>query len=260
MIPSNSYQELAMRSLLRSVVVFLLAAAVTSASARAEDAAGGKKIRVLLTFGGHGFQQEPFFAMFDAMEGITYTKCPLPEKADMLGPGLEKDFDVIVMYDMARGVSREQQEAFAALVKQGIGVVSLHHNMGAHAGWDEFRNIIGGQFIFAPTEIDGKQYPKSGWSHGEDIKVTVADKDHPITKGLSDFTIHDETYNNYYTDPNAHVLLTTDHPKNDPELAWVKTYGNSRVFYFMLGHDNQAWSNPNYPKIVLAGIRWAAGE
>jgi len=249
-----------MRSLLRFVVLFVLAAAATSASARAEDAAAGGKIRVLLTYGGHGFQQEPFFAMFDAMEGITYAKCELPKQADMLRPGLEKDFDVIVMYDMAKGVSREQQEAFAALVKQGIGVVSLHHNMGAHRDWDEFRKIIGGKFIFAPVEIDGKQYPKSGWSHGEDMKVTVADQQHPITKGLSDFEIHDETYNNYYTDPDAHVLLTTDHPKNDPELAWVKTYGNSRVFYFMLGHDNHAWQNPNYPKIVLNGIRWAAGE
>jgi len=249
-----------MRSLLRLLMVFPLAAAVTSVSARAEDAASGEKIRVLLTYGGHGFQQEPFFAMFDAMEGVTYEKCELPRQADMLGPGLEKDFDVIVMYDMAKGVSPEQQRAFAELTKSGIGVVSLHHNMGAHRGWDEFREIIGGQFIFQPTEIDGKEYPKSGWSHGEHLKVTVADKDHPITKGLSDFEIHDETYNNYYTDPDAHVLLTTDHPKNDPELAWVKTYGKSRVFYLMLGHDNHAWSNPNYPKLVLNGIRWAAGE
>ncbi len=227
-------------------------------TALAAEAEQQEDIRVLLTYGGHGFQHEAFFAMFDAMQGIRYTKCPLPEKADILKPGLEKNFDVVVMYDMAKGVSRQQQQAFAELVRRGIGVVSLHHNLGAHRGWDGFRDIIGGQYIFEPTEIDGKQYPKSSWSHGEDIKVTVADKQHPITQGLSDFEIHDETYNDYYADPKAHVLLTTDHPKNDPELAWVRTYGNSRVFYFMLGHDNHAWSNPNYPKIVLGGIRWAA--
>jgi len=249
-----------MQSWLHIAAVAVLAAAVTAGSARAQDATAAQEIRVLLTYGGHGFQQEPFFAMFDAMEGITYTKCPLPEKVGLLAPGLEKNFDVIVMYDMVKGLRREQQEAFVALLNRGIGVVSLHHNMGAHRDWDEFRKIIGGKFIFTPQEIGGKPYPNSGWSHDEDMKVTVADREHPITKGLSDFEIHDETYNNYYTDPNAHVLLTTDHPKNDPELAWVKTYGKSRVFYLMLGHDNQAWSNPNYPKIVLNGIRWAAGE
>jgi uncharacterized protein len=62
------------------------------------------------------------------------------------------------------------------------------------------------------------------------------------------------------TDPKAQVLLTTDHPKNNPEIAWVTTYGNSRVFYLMLGHDNRAWSNPDSPKLVLNGIRWTAGE
>jgi len=247
-----------MRSLLFSLTFGALAAAAASVYA---GEAAEKPIRVLLTYGGHGFQQEPFFAMFDTMDAITYTKCELPKQADMLAPGLEKQFDVIVMYDMAKGVRREHQEAFAELVKnRGIGVVSLHHNMGAHRNWDGYREIIGGQFIFAPTEIDGKRYPKSGWAHGQDMKVTVADRDHPITRGIDDFEIHDEVYNNYYTDPDAHVLLTTDHPKNDPELAWVRTCGKSRVFYFMLGHDAKAWANPNFPTIVLNGIRWAVGE
>jgi len=56
------------------------------------------------------------------------------------------------------------------------------------------------------------------------------------------------------------VLLTTDCPKNDPQVAWVTQYGNSRVFYFMLGHDHVAWQNPNYSEILLRGIRWTAGK
>jgi type 1 glutamine amidotransferase len=161
---------------------------------------------------------------------------------------------------MVGAITPEQQAAFVTLLEKGIGVVSLHHNMGAHRNWDEFRRIIGGKFIFGPTEIDGRQYPKSGWSHGEDLQVTVADKEHPITRGLADFAIHDETYNNYYTSPDVHVLLTTGHPKNDPELAWVTEYGKSRVFYLMLGHDAHAYENPNYRELVRRGIHWAAGK
>jgi len=58
----------------------------------------------------------------------------------------------------------------------------------------------------------------------------------------------------------VHVLLTTDFPTSDPEIAWVTQYGKSPVFYLLLGHDSKAWTNPNYPKLLLNGISWAAGE
>ena len=217
-------------------------------------------VRVLLTFGGHGFQKEPFFAMFDAMPGVKYTKAELPKDADLLKPGLEKDYDVVVMYDMVGKFTPKQQKAFVELLHSGIGLVSMHHNLGAHRNWPEFRQIIGGKFCFPGDVIDGKKVPKSSWSHDEDLKVTVADKEHPITRGLEDFQIHDETYGDYYTDPKVRVLLKTDHPKNDPEVAWVKQYGKSRVFYFVLGHDGKAWRNPSYLKVLTRGIRWAAGR
>jgi len=56
------------------------------------------------------------------------------------------------------------------------------------------------------------------------------------------------------------VLLTTDHPLNEPAVAWTNRYGRSRVFYLMFGHDAKAWQNPNYPKLLSNGIRWAAGK
>ena len=58
--------------------------------------------------------------------------------------------------------------------------------------------------------------------------------------------------------PRAKVLLKTDHPKNNPELAWVTEYGKSRVFDPMLGHDRKAYDNPGYRKVLHQAIRWAA--
>ena len=244
----------------RFLCLLLTVSLLVVGTARAEDKPADEPVRILLTYGGHGFQQEPFFAMFDALPGIEYTKAPLPESAGMLKPGLEKDFDVIVMYDMVPKIEPEQQKAFVALLDKGIGLVSLHHNMGAHRDWPEFRHIIGGKFVFGPTEIDGQEHGKSTWAHGQDLHVKIADKEHPITKGLADFEIHDETYGNYFTAKDVHVLLTTDNPKNDPELAWVKEYGHSRVFFLMLGHDAMAWKNAAYGEILARGIRWAAGR
>ena len=250
-----------MKYLAKSTLVAVLFVTVLAVFGRASGAqAADGKLRVLLTYGGHGFQQEPFFAMFDGMKDVEYAKAPMPASAELLEPGLEKDFDVIVMYDMVGGITAEQQKAFVALLNKGIGLVSLHHNMGAHRDWDEFRKITGGKFLFTPGAIDGQKHPKSGYAHGQDIKVTVADTKHPITKGVKDFVIHDETYSNFYTAPDVKVLLTTDHPKNDPELAWVKDYGKSRVFYLMLGHDGKAYANASFARILEQGIRWTAGK
>ena len=245
----------------RLVCLILVAYGVLPVAVVFGDAAAAETpLRVLVTYGGHRFQNEPFFAMFDAMPGVTYNKASLPDSAGLLKPGLENDIDVIVMYDMIGKIAPEQQKAFVALLNRGIGLVSLHHNMGAHRDWPEFRRIIGGQFVFKPMEIEGEQHGKSTWAHGQELRVTIADQEHPITRGLSDFTIHDETYGNYYTSPDVKVLMTTDNPKNDPEIAWVKNYGKSRVFYFMLGHDSRAWQNPAYPEIVHRAIRWSAGR
>jgi type 1 glutamine amidotransferase len=215
-------------------------------------------VRVLLTFGGHGFEQEAFFGMFDDLDGVVYTKAELPKDARLLHPDLRKTTDVVVMYDMVPKISADQQKAFLALLNQGIGVVSLHHNLGAHRDWDEYVRVIGGKFVFQDEVLEGTPYTKSTWSHGEDLRVQVVAPEHPITRGIKDFTIHDESYGGFYTASGVQVLLKTDHPKNDPELAWTTTYGNSRVFYLMLGHDHLAWENPSFVRLLRQGILWAA--
>lgn len=218
------------------------------------------KIRVLLTYGGHGFEEKVFFAMFDAFEGIQYTKAQLPKSASLLKPGLENDYDVIVRYDMCNNLPAEADKGFAELMGNGIGLVSLHHNIGAQNKSEAFHKIIGCHYYLAPMMIDGQQHPRSAWDHDQEIAVKVVDKDHPITRGLADFTIHDEVYKDYDVYPSSHLLLSTDHPKNNPSIAWVHQVGKSRVFFFQLGHDAAAWRNPAYPEIVLRGIRWAAGR
>jgi type 1 glutamine amidotransferase len=217
-----------------------------------------KPIRVLLTFGGHGFQQAPFFEMFDKLPGITYTKAPLPASAERLKPGLEREFDVIVSYDMVKDLKPVHRKAYVELLNSGIGLVALHHNLGAHRSWPEYARIIGGKYLFKAETIDGKAFKKSTYAHGQHMKITIVDQEHPITKGLKNFEIHDETYGGYYVADGVHVLMETDHPKCGKQIAWVKKYGKSRVFYFLLGHDAKAWANPAYPAVLKSGIQWAA--
>ena len=228
-----------------------------AANAHAADA---KPLRVLVAYGGHAFNTNAFFAMWDKLPGVTYAKCVLPQQADMLKPGLEKQFDVLMFYDMVKGFTPEQQKAFVELLNTGIGFVPTHHTLGAHDGWREYWDIIGGHYMHKEGEIAGKQYSKSNFTHGVDLAVKIVDTEYPVTRGVKDFTIHDEAYGNFFVAPGVHLLMTTEHPKCGHNVGWTKTYGKSRVCYLLFGHDEKAWQNPNYQTLLLNAMQWTVAK
>jgi len=99
---------------------------------------------------------------------------------------------------------------------------------------------------------DGVRKERSKWLHDVTFPVRVADRNHPVTRGIADFEIHDETYILFDVHAGVTVLLTTDAPTSQPTLAWAKTYEAARVVYLQLGHDHLAYENPS---IAGAGQR-----
>ena len=239
----------------KKIVFILCLALILGSQLIAETSTNA--IRVLVTVGGHRYDHGNFKKLFDDLQGVTYKMISMPQSADLLKPELTKDYDVLVMYDMVPGISAEQYTNFVALLKEGIGVISLHHNLAAHRYWPEHRKIIGGRWIYRPMEIDGVKYGSTTYCHDQTIDVMVVDKKHTITQGVTNFTVQDETYNNFYRSSDVHVLLTTDNPINQKEIAWTTSYGKSPVFYLQLGHDAHAWQHKEYPKLLLNAIRWA---
>jgi len=250
---------------MRKLLAFYLAMGLSALLVAAQVAPPPEKsaeprLRVLLVTGGHAFEQAPFFAMFEGRKDIICRKAAYPEAGALLKPGLQKECDVIVMYDMVKAITPAEQRAFVALLEEGVGLVLLHHDLGAHGDWPEFTKIRGGKYFLQPGTVDGKAFPASTYAEGETVNVLVADRDHEITRGLKDFVLHDEVYGGCYIAPTVHVLLKTNHPQSVPEIAWVHRYGKSRVFYLMSGHDSAAWKDPNFTTILFRGIHWAAGR
>jgi type 1 glutamine amidotransferase len=240
------------------VVLAIGLACVSQASATEPPVQG--RIRALVTVGGHGYDEKVFAAKFGKMPDLQYTQIRMPQEADILKPGLEEKYDVIVMFDWAK-TSDEENRAFAGLLKRGIGLVSMHANLLSHEGWSEWRRVVGCQWCFKEQEIDGKKYgPTQIAGYTVPIKVTAADKQHPMTRGLADFTVADEAFKNGYVDPGVHVLLTTDCPTCQRQVAFTQQYGKCRVFYCMLGHGSETWNNPAFTDLLDRAIRWAAGR
>lgn len=219
-----------------------------------------KPIRILIVTGGHDFEREPFFAMFQSFGDVTYEEVQHPQAHARLTPEAAKSYDVIVLYDMWQPISEEHQEAFVKLLKQGKGLVALHHSLAGYQHWPEYRNIIGGKWHMQKWTQNGQERSPSTYQHDVQFKVRIADRKHPVTQGLQDFDIRDETYGNFEVLPKTKPLLTTDEPTSNRVIAWTHTYGRSRVVYIQLGHDRYAYENPHYRRLVHQAIRWVAGK
>jgi uncharacterized protein len=238
---------------LRTLVVTLLCVAWIGFSASAAD-----KIRVLVVTGGHDFEQEPFFKLFKDNPDISYRAVEHPHAQALLKAEAAKDYDVLVLYDMHQEITDEAKADFIARLKEGKGLVVLHHAIADYQLWPEYAKIIGARYYLEKTKVNGVEKPRSAYKHGMHFTIHVADPKHPVTRGVNDFPIVDETYNLFDVAKGCHVLLTTDEPESNQVIGWTKTYGQARIVYLQSGHDHFAYENSNYQQILRQAIRWTA--
>lgn len=218
------------------------------------------KIDVLVVTGGLGIDRDQFFNIFNDCRDIKCVEFPLKDESEVFEDISDWKYDVLLLYNATQDISQKRRDNFVSLLKdKGIGLVVVHHAQAAFQGWHEFHKINGTAFIYFDVQIDGKPWPHSKCKGGMDIPVTVCDREHPITRGLTDFRVLDETYKGRWWAEDNHVLLTTDHPGNDKPIAWTRSYGRSRVFNIQLGHDHHAYDVPQYSEMIIRSVRWAAG-
>ena len=213
------------------------------------------KLKVLVVTGGHGFQQEPFFKVFQDNPAITFTEAKHVKDADAYDRDDLLTFDVVVLYDMPKTITDAQKKRFLSLTDKGTGLVVMHHAIVSYQHWPDYERIIGGRY----PEEDGKSgvvTAEIGYEHDVDIPVVVVAKNHPVTMGLKDYLIHDEIYWGFRVGGDVTPLLTTTHPKSGKPLAWARMEGKSRVVYLQHGHDQSAFNNPNFRQLVGQAIRW----
>ena len=220
-------------------------------------ASHSKPIRVLVITGGHDYKVTEFNQMLASLgRNIRYQIAELPAAYDMFLPGNRSKYDVLVLYHMWQTITDEQAKMFSDCIRQGKPLVVLHHSICAYDNWPEYLNIIGGKYFHNPTIVKGKEYPACSYIHDLHFKVNIVNPDNPVTKGLTDFEIFDETYKGYYVDENVTPLLTTKEPSSTPVIGWSKMYGRARVVVLQSGHDAATFENPSYRILLRQAIEW----
>ncbi len=181
---------------------------------------------------------------------ITPTDADL-EQAAFRQQGADKD-----------AVERALRRGLLDFVARGGGVVCVHYAIAANAHWPEFKELFGARFTGHP------------WN--EEIGVRVEEPSHPLVAafGGKDFRIADEIYE--YGEPydrtKLRVLLSLDPAKsnmgvkwisrkdNDFALAWVKAYGNGRVFNASFGHRTELYWDARVLQFYADAIQFATGD
>jgi type 1 glutamine amidotransferase len=244
---------------------------------------------VLVVTGGHPFEAEPFFAVFDSIGAITWTNATAPATGH----------DVVVFYDIAGlrftrsdpptdapAPTAEQRATYQALMDDGTGLVFLHHAIASWPAWPEFAEIVGGRYHYQPGRLRGVDYPDSGYVFDVTHIVDVLDPEHPVCAGLGDsFTLTDELYCCPVFEDSVVPLLRTrfdtgdpsafsgtdlalrgrrnsnegwTHPPGSDLVGWVKHAGRSPVVYLQFGDGPVTYADPVFRRVVANAIRWAA--
>jgi len=159
------------------------------------------------------------------------------------------DYDALLFYNMSFPLPPEDDKRRRYVEDElgttDQGIVLLHHGILSYEAWPVW------------DAVSGTPDRSFTYHQGETVHATIVDKTHPITAGLDDFTVVDETYLMAEPAQDNHVLVTTDNPLSVSALAWTRQYRNARVFCYASGHDNQTWSSPDFRQLLHSGLMWA---
>jgi predicted dehydrogenase/type 1 glutamine amidotransferase len=161
-------------------------------------------------------------------------------------PGGQYAALVLNMTGFLNDLTPLREQGLLGFVRAGGGFVGIHSAADTFRGNPAFTDLLGGEFLHHPEH--------------HEFKVEIAKKDHYITTRVPDFSVYDEMYHLQKFDPaRSTVLAHTFWQGKAHPMAYTHPYGQGRVAYLANGHFLQTWKHPEFRKLLLRSIAWAAG-
>ena len=198
--------------------------------------------------GHHPFDVPAFQAAFRSLPEIDAYPQDMEDFAADVG-GRRAEYDALLFFNFHQETpGAPVLDALEALGESEQGIFILHHGLLAYPDWPLWADLVGIQDRSFDVHMDHK------------LKIQIADPAHPVTRGMSDWEMLDETYVLAEPDADSDVLLYTDDAKSMRSIAWTRRYKQARVFCFQSGHDHQAYADPRFRRVISRGLQWAAGR
>jgi type 1 glutamine amidotransferase len=177
------------------------------------------------------------------------------EDADLFADDSLDQFDVVVFLNTTGPILTDpQRSAFERFIRNGGGFVGVHSATDTEYDWEWYGGLVGARFDNHP--------------HIQEARIFVDDPDHSSTRHLGhEWTRTDEWYNFRAAPTEVSILLRLDpssfeggtmgdhHP-----IAWHHEYDGGRAWYTAGGHTIESYSEPDFMRHVMEGIRWAGGR
>ncbi|WP_160168089.1 ThuA domain-containing protein [Rhodopirellula sallentina] len=152
--------------------------------------------------------------------------------------------------------SETLKHTYLSFVRQGGGHVVVHAGSSSFPDWTPYHEMT-----LATWKVG-----QTGHGPQHDFRVRIDASDHPITRGMKDFTIHDELWHRTAVQKDSTILASAF---SSPEhrgtgqiepIALAHNYGEGRSFTLLLGHAAEQMSTPGFKTFLIRGTAWAAGE
>lgn len=173
-----------------------------------------------------------------------------------------KDFAAVVFYTNGETEMTDQQkEDLLAYIRSGKGFVGIHTAAATMYKYPAYADMLGAYFdnhpwgiITAKIKVERPDFPGMEAFVGQ---PTVTEEFYqmmaPYDRTKVDVLARIDPASVDLNSPNVH-RTDADFP-----IAWIKNYGQGRVFYSSLGHPDAAWDDPRVQNMYLDAIKWAAG-
>ena len=153
-------------------------------------------------------------------------------------------------------IKENRLDMLGKLMAKGTGFACLHYavEVPKEMGGPELLDWIGG-FYDRPYSLNPHN----------DVEVSRAAPNHPISRGWKSFSGNDEWYYKIRFregDTRVQPILTAMLPKDAPRketIAWaVERAGGGRGFGFTGGHFHKNWGIEDFRRMVVNAILWTA--
>ena len=136
-----------------------------------------------------------------------------------------------------------QERAVVEFVERGGSFLNLHNSMGLYPDDGPYLKLVGGRYI----------------GHGplERFRVEVVDPQHPITRGVEDFSVADEQHTPPCDENKVHVLLRNRSDTGQTAAAgWAYEPGQGRLCHLANGHTRESLAHPMYQRLMRNAVLW----
>jgi uncharacterized protein len=152
-------------------------------------------------------------------------------------------------------LSPRAEQRLLEAVSGGTGFAGWHGMTAAFRASLAYNFLAGGAFVAHPGG-EGVEVP---------YDVRIVDREHPVTRGVEDFEVASEQYY-MLVDPAVHVLASTTFTGEhlpwlngvEMPVAFVKNWGEGRVFYVSVGHLPKDLETTQMTRLVRQGLAWSA--